>query len=87
MDRLLETGFDAELVSAVLQEMVELVCWDPAGLMRDWFKACWTLVEDFAAVLCHGTGCGVGNPDADVFFCLSFSRLLGWCRCGLKSWG
>ena len=92
--KLLDIGFDAELVDCVIREKVDLGFWTPAGLsehftaiLDDRFSASWAVVEGDSCFLAHGTGCGAGDPAADAFSCLSFFRVLRWCRTGLWELG
>ena len=75
-------GFDASLVEEVVADMADMDFWESAGAsqhlvaaVRDWFKHTWASFEGSVDVLNLSTGCSAGNPCADIFFALAFSKV------------
>ena len=94
IDRLVTGGIDAALVEEVVADMCDLGFWDEAGAsphlvasVHDWFKHTWATLEGSVDVLNMGSGCSAGNPCADVFFCLAFSKILKAIRIDLARRG
>ena len=87
VEKLVDHGIEADLVGEVAADMSDIGFWSDGGAsphlvatIRDWFQHTWASLEGTTEVLGLGTGCSAGNPCADIFFALAFSKVLSNIR-------